>query len=192
MSGRGLAEIRAKAALVDEGLGLMERIGERDVRAFDALYERYHRLVFGIGVRMLGDAGAAEDLTQAVFLKLWSAPGSFRGGNLSAWLGRVARNHALDALRSRASQSVEDLTVDVADADAIEEYVLTRLDSQRVRDALQLLTEDQRLPIEMGFFEGLTHEAIARRLGAPLGTVKTRIRSGLRRLRTALEAEVSR
>jgi RNA polymerase sigma-70 factor (ECF subfamily) len=169
----------------------MARVCDRDVAAFEAIYDAYHRLVYGIAVKMLGETMAAEDLTQAVFLKLWSSPTSFQGGNFGAWISRVARNRALDTLRSRALRSEGEMPVDVAVDGAIDDAVLARLDGERVRIALASLPEEQRAPIELGFFGGVTHEEIARRTATPLGTVKTRIRSGLRKLRTALETSVA-
>ena len=88
---------------MDPGVRLMERVSARDVGAFEALYDGYHRLVFGIGLRMLGDPTLAEDLTQTVFLKIWTTPDAFRGGSFVAWVSRVARNRALDVLRSQGS-----------------------------------------------------------------------------------------
>ena len=80
----------------------MERVRARDSDAFEALYDAYHRLVYGVALRVLNDPGSAEDVTQSVFLKLWSAPESFREGNFPGWLVRVTRNRALD-LHARAS-----------------------------------------------------------------------------------------
>ncbi|MDB5043736.1 MAG: polymerase, sigma-24 subunit, subfamily, partial [Candidatus Eremiobacteraeota bacterium] len=87
---------------MDPGVRLMDRVRARDVSAFESLYDAYHRLVFGIGLRMLGDPSVAEDLTQTVFMKIWTTPEAFRGGSFVAWVSRVARNRALDLLRSRA------------------------------------------------------------------------------------------
>jgi len=170
----------------------MERIRARDPAAFERLYDAYHRLVFGIALRMLTDTTMAEDLTQSVFLKIWTSPDSFRDGNFGAWLSRVTRNRALDVLRSRAAHSAADIPADLPVEGAIDDVVFAKIDSQRVRSALAALPDEQRAPIEMGFFGGITHEEIARRTGIPLGTVKTRIRSGLRRLRGELQSTVSR
>jgi RNA polymerase sigma-70 factor (ECF subfamily) len=141
----------------------MARVRDRDVAAFEAIYDAYHRLVYGIALKMLQDAMAAEDLTQAVFLKIWSRPESFESGNFGAWIARVARNRALDALRSRTLRAEGEMPLDVALDGSLDEFVFSRLD-------------------------GVTHEEIARRTATPLGTVKTRIRAGLRKLRSALEA----
>lgn len=170
---------------------LMARVRDRDVAAFEAIYDAYHRLVYGIALRMLGESAGAEDLTQAVFLKVWSAPESFISGNLGAWLSRVTRNRALDVLRSRAVRSEAELPADVALDGSIDDVVFARLDGDRVRAALAALPDEQRSLIELGFFAGVTHEEIARRTSTPLGTVKTRIRAGLRKLRTALDPGVA-
>jgi RNA polymerase sigma-70 factor (ECF subfamily) len=170
----------------------MERLRARDTAAFETLYNLYHRLVFGIALRMLSDATMAEDLTQAVFLKLWSAPDAFREGNFAAWLSRVTRNRALDVLRSRAGKTESEIPAELPADGSLDDEVFARIDAQRVRTALASLPDEQRAPIEMGFFGGVTHEEIARRTGIPLGTIKTRIRSGLRKLRGELQGAVSR
>jgi RNA polymerase sigma-70 factor (ECF subfamily) len=177
---------------MDPGVRLMERVLARDASAFEALYDSYHRLVFGIGLRMLGDPSMAEDLTQNVFLKIWTAPDAFRGGSFVAWVSRVARNRALDTLRSKAVHPESEIPADLPLEGALDDDVLSRLDAQRVRDALAQLPPEQRGLIEMGFFGGATHQELARRTDTPLGTVKTRIRSGLKRMRESLGERVSR
>jgi len=176
---------------VDQGNRLMARVRERDVAAFEAVYDAYHRLVHGIALKMLEDTMAAEDLTQAVFLKVWTTPDTFREGNLGAWLARVTRNRALDALRSRALHPEGEMPVDVPVEGALDDAVFALIDGERVRAALAQLPPEQRDPIALGFFGGVTHEEIARRTAMPLGTVKTRIRTGLRKLRSALEASMA-
>ena len=177
---------------MDPGVRLMERVRARDAAAFEALYDGYHRLVFGIGLRMLGDPASAEDLTQTVFMKIWTAPDAFRGGSFVAWVSRVARNRALDVLRSKSARPEIEIPADLPLEGALDDDVLANLDAQRVRDALSALPPEQRSLIEMGFFGGATHQELARRTDTPLGTVKTRIRSGLRRLRESLGERVTR
>ncbi len=177
----------AKNGAVEEAARLMERVRSRDAGAFEVLYDGYHRLVYGVALRVLGDRAAAEDVTQAVFLKLWSNPELFREGNFGAWIARVARNRAFDVARSRATAAESEFPEAVAADDALEDRALANIDGERVREALALLPPEQREPIELGFFGGVTHEQIARQTGLPLGTVKTRMRSGLRRLRGVLE-----
>lgn len=176
---------------MDPGVRLMERVRVRDVAAFEQLYDGYHRLVFGIGLRMLGEPTMAEDLTQAVFLKIWTAPDAFRGGSFVAWVSRVARNRALDTLRAKSAKPETEIPADIPLEGALDDDVFARIDAQRVRDALMVLPPDQRALIEMGFFGGITHQEIARRTETPLGTVKTRIRGGLRKLRETLGERVS-
>ena len=166
----------------------MARVRNRDAAAFEQLYDGYHRLVYGIALRILGDAAGAEDVTQAVFLKLWSSPGLFAKGNFGAWIARVARNRALDVVRSRAVRAESEMPEAMPVDDALEDTAFANIDADHVRKALAQLPDEQRKAIELGFFGGVTHEEIARRTETPLGTVKTRIRAGLRKLRSSLEA----
>jgi RNA polymerase sigma-70 factor (ECF subfamily) len=168
----------------------MARVRNRDAAAFEAIYDGYHRLVYGVAMRMLGDVAAAEDVTQAVFLKIWSAPQLFESGNFAGWLVRITRNRALDLLRSKSYRH-EDLPEAQPAEEMLEETAFAHIDADRVRAALAQLPDDQRTLIETGFFGGVTHEEMARRLGIPLGTVKTRIRAGLRKLRSALQGTVT-
>jgi RNA polymerase sigma-70 factor (ECF subfamily) len=169
----------------------MDLVRARDVAAFEAIYDAYSRLIYGIALRIVGDAASAEDVTQAVFLKIWSSPERFRGGNFAAWIARVTRNRALDVVRSKASHAQSELPQTLPEEDAIEDRAFANIDAALIRNALAQLPDEQRQPIEMGFFDGITHKEIARRTGTPLGTIKTRIRSGLRRLRDALDEAVT-
>jgi RNA polymerase sigma-70 factor, ECF subfamily len=176
---------------VDDAGRLIERVLARDAGAFEVLYDRYHRLVYGLALRVLSDPVAAEDVTQAVFLKIWSDPYLFRGGNFGAWIARVARNRAFDVVRARTMQAESEFPESLPTDEALEDAALASIDGERVRQALAQLPREQREPIELGFFGGVTQEQIARQTGLPLGTVKTRIRSGLRKLRNLLEGAVT-
>lgn len=169
----------------------MARVRTRDADAFEALYDDHHRLVYGIAARMLGDATAAEDVTQAVFLKVWTSPELFRGGNFPAWIVRMTRNRALDVLRVRTAHPQSELPETLPEEETIEETAFANIDARVVREALAALPVEQREPIELGFFGGITHEEIAKRSGIPLGTIKTRIRMGLKKLRASLEGAVT-
>lgn len=168
----------------------MVRVRSKDPAAFEALYDGYHRLVYGVAMRMLGDVATAEDVTQAVFLKIWSAPHLFESGNFAGWLVRMTRNRALDLLRSKSYRHEELPETQAAD-DMLEETAFSHINADLVRTALTQLPQEQRELIELGFFNGMTHEELARRTGVPLGTVKTRIRAGLRKLRSALQEAVA-
>lgn len=170
----------------------MTAVRERNADAFEQVFDAYHRLVYGVALRVLEDRAAAEDITQSVFLQLWRAPEAFHGGNLAGWLVRVTRNRALDQLRARRPQQPLDDLRSSQDGQAVDEAAFGKLDGERVRRALAALPDEQRRSIELGFFGGLTHTEIAAKTGAPLGTVKTRIRAGLQRLRTQLGQTVNR
>jgi RNA polymerase sigma-70 factor (ECF subfamily) len=166
---------------------LVRRLEKRDVEAFEALYEDYHRMVFGIGLRLLGDPASTEDLVQSVFLKVWTNPAAFKGGSLVAWLGRVTRNAGLDVLRKRSAHPETEIAAEMPLDDMFEDAVVADSEAQRVRSALLRLPASERVAIEMGFFRGMTYLRVATETGVPLGTVKTRIRTGLHRLRRALQ-----
>ncbi len=168
----------------------MAGVRARDAAAFEALYDGYHRLVYGIAYRMLGEVAGAEDITQAVFLKIWSAPERFVSGNFAGWIARITRNRALDALRAKSRTDVE-LPEQQPDEEPMENAAFAAIDAAQVRSALNQLPSEQRELIEMGFFGGITHEELAKRTGIPLGTIKTRIRTGLYRLRAALQGIVA-
>jgi RNA polymerase sigma-70 factor, ECF subfamily len=169
----------------------MERVRARDADAFETLYDRYHRLVYGLALRVLADRAAAEDVTQAVFLKVWSSPERFRSGSFAAWIARVTRNRALDVVRNRTLHAASDVPEALPVDDVLEETALARMDGASVREALAQLPREQREAIELGFFGGATQAQIAQQTGLPLGTIKTRIRTGLRKLRSALEGAVT-
>ena len=188
--GQGLCEANGME-VTDDADVLMARVCRQDADAFEALYDGYHRIVYGVALRVLGDRTAAEDVTQTVFLKVWNSPDRFRGGNFPAWIVRVARNRALDVLRGRSVRAETELPEALPENESMEEAAFARIDAERIRSALAALPAEQREPIELGFFGGITHQEIARRSQTPLGTVKTRIRSGLKRLRAVLDEAVT-
>lgn len=168
--------------------GLARRVAARDRAAFLALYDRYAGRVYGLCLRMLRDPGAAEEVSQETFLKLWARAGQFdpHRGALVSWLLTIARRTALDRLRREARRPVQH---DTADADEILGQIpdpATQSDEARWRSlalALQHLPAAQRAAIELAYYQGLSHRQIAEHLEIPLGTVKTRIRLGMERLR---------
>lgn len=150
------------------------------------LYDRYSSIVYSVALRVLADTAAAEDVLQEVFMQLWRRPDAFdcSRGSLPGWLAVIARNRAIDSLRRRRPES--DITEVVV---SIEPDLVGGLESSRalekIRGALANMASAQRSVLEMAFFEGLTHTEIAAKTGEPLGTIKTRIRSGLVTLRKA-------
>lgn len=177
---------------------LMQRLAYRDLRAFEALYNRYGDLVYSTCLRVVRDAQLAEDILQEVFLRLWRKPESYvaQRGRFPTWLLSVTRNRSVDEIRSRVrrqrhenspQRQERDLPASQDQDPALSAQLA---DQQRlIRAALAELPEEQRLAIELAYFGGLTQQEIAVKLGQPLGTVKTRIRLGMQKLRTALTAQ---
>jgi RNA polymerase sigma-70 factor (ECF subfamily) len=168
---------------------LLAAIRSGDERAMGDLYERYSGIVYSVALRVLGDTAAAEDILQEVFMKLWRTPNVFdeNRGSLAGWLAVIARNRAIDSLRQRRPESdIEDVVVSV-EPDFVREADWSRT-LDKIRGALNGMPTVQRSALEMAFFEGLTHTEIAEKTGEPLGTIKTRIRAGLKMLRKAFNA----
>jgi len=152
------------------------------------LYDRYASVVYAVALRVLGEAGAAEDVLQEVFLQLWRNPGAFDAarGSLGAWLAVITRNRAIDSLRKRRPETdIEDCVVSVA-PDLAAEADRSRA-AEKVRNVLGGMPAAQRDALQMAYFEGLSHTEIATKTGEPLGTIKTRIRAGLMSLRKAFQ-----
>ncbi len=167
-----------------EEMRLIARLRAGDQQAMSELYDRYGKVVYAVALRVLQDTAAAEDVLQDVFLQLWRNPGAFDAsrGSLAAWLAVIARHRSIDRLRQRRPETdIEDCVIasgpDLADE---AERVLV---IEKVRGALAEMNPDQRSAMELAFFQGLTHSEIAEKTGEPLGTIKTRIRSGLQQLR---------
>jgi RNA polymerase sigma-70 factor, ECF subfamily len=173
----------------------MTRLGGPEVEAaLSALYDRYARTVYGVGLKILGNRSLAEDLVQEVFLKVWRSADTFDSsrGSFSTWLYRVTRSCALDLYRKRASRvrQVPDGAPHIAAArdssagpqEVVDESWL----SWRVSRALEALDAPHREVIELAYFGGLSQREVSERTGVPLGTVKTRTASAFRRLRREL------
>jgi len=159
-----------------------------DQSALAELYDRYSSVVYAVALRVLGDSGAAEDVLQEVFLQLWRNPGAFDAarGSLGAWLAVITRNRSIDALRRRRPETdIEDVIVSVA-PDLAAAADRSRA-AEKVRGVLGSMPVPQRTALEMAYFEGMSHSEIASKTGEPLGTIKTRIRSGLLALRKAFQ-----
>jgi len=170
-------------------LALATAIRSGDQNAMAALYDRYSSIVYSVALRVLQDTGAAEDVLQDIFMQLWRNPAAFDAsrGNMAAWLAVIARHRAIDAVRRRLPQDdIDDVVV------SIESDLASEADQSRamvkVRGALESMPPPQRSALEMAYFEGLTHSEIAEKTGEPLGTIKTRIRTGLLSLRKVLAA----
>ncbi len=168
---------------------LVATVRSGDQGAMTALYDRYSSIVYSVALRVLQDTGAAEDVLQDIFMQLWRNPAAFDAsrGNMAAWLAVIARHRAIDALRRRRPENdIADVIVSV-EPDLASEADRSRT-MDKVRGALQTMPVPQRSALEMAYFEGLTHTEISEKTGEPLGTIKTRIRTGLLSLRKVLAA----
>jgi RNA polymerase sigma-70 factor (ECF subfamily) len=179
---------------------LFQRIVARDTAALADLYDRHNRLLFGLILRILRDRGEAEEILQEVFVRVWTRAELYdpRLGNPTSWLVRLARNRAIDRLRARrvreaaSGPSLDESVAEPADTTirSPEAIVVDDERREKVIDALASLPPEQRHLIEAAFFEGYTHSELATRFGLPLGTVKTRIRTGMIAMRQRLEHAV--
>jgi len=179
----------------DGDLDVVRRLAQGDGSALADLYDRHGRTVFALAVRILGDHSEAEDLTQDVFTLAWRNAAKYDAsrGAVAAWLLVTTRTRAIDRLRSRrvrprAAGEDEMRRMDaIPDAAAsVEMNVASEQMAGRVRAALETLPPEYREPLCLAYFEGLSHSEVAERTGTPLGTIKTRVRSGLLRLREAM------
>ncbi len=175
---------------------LVVLLARRDVRALEALYGRYGDFVYSVSLRVVGDVQLAEDIAQEVFLRLWRRPDLFNAtrGRFVTWLLSVARNRAIDERRSRGRRfrhetppgiAAEEMLATAPAEDPADSALLSD-DRIIVQRALAALPTEQRLAIELAYFGGYTQHEIALGLHQPLGTIKTRIRLGLQKLRAAL------
>jgi RNA polymerase sigma-70 factor, ECF subfamily len=165
--------------------------GRGDAKAFEDLYDQCSSNVYGLIRRILRDRAQSDEVLQEVMLEVWRLAPRFdaRLGTASAWIMTIAHRRAVDRVRSEVAERgrVERAAAKVeAGQSSVHEDVVDKLDRQRVRGALAALTDLQRSTIELAYFGGLTQTEIAALLDVPLGTVKTRIRDGLIRLRDAL------
>lgn len=172
---------------------LMERVCARDGAALEDLYDRYGRPAYALARRILGDESLAQDVVQDVFLAVWRDPGRFdeRLGGFAPWLLAMTHHKAVDTVRReerlRAQRATQELTDVDGHHEEVADEVWSTLRGDRVRAALSTIPEAQRTSITLAYFGGYTQQEIAELTGTPLGTVKTRMQYGMRRLRTILD-----
>jgi RNA polymerase sigma-70 factor (ECF subfamily) len=184
---------RKYAVMADEDL--MSLMGGGDAEAFAALYDRHGRAAYSLAHRMMGERQAAEDLTQDAFLKVWRSAGGYRPerGSVRTWVLSIVHNRGIDKLRSVASrrrtqERVEQVAPRAEPSEAFAEAWRNRQRDQ-VREALGTLPPEQLKILELAYFSGYTHVEISNLLGLPLGTVKGRMRLGLKKIREYFDQE---
>lgn len=164
---------------------LLRRVAAGDRDAFAGLYDRYAPRMLGLIVRIIGNRTEAEDVLQDAMLQVWGSAGRYDPARspADAWLLLIARSRAVDRLRKRAVPTVGEVPEPTTPAVDPTGELVHKEEAAQARTALDRLPPEQREPVCLAFYHGLTHEQVAARLGQPLGTVKTRIRLGLIRLR---------
>lgn len=180
---------------VDDAV-LLRAIQSGDQQAVAGLYDRYSGVAYGLAFRITNDGTQAEDVVQDAFVSVWRQAGRFDPGRgqVRSWLLTIVHHKAVDAVRRRTNRGERALP------EGPEEFIATHgrpeqiaemtMEAAAVREAVRHVPDDQRRTIEMAYFEGMTHVEIAERTGAPLGTVKSRLRIGLEKMRDELRTKV--
>jgi RNA polymerase sigma-70 factor, ECF subfamily len=195
----GLLSLRTGGRTAPEDEALLARVAAGDSRALETLYDRYSRVVYGTALRILGATELAEEVVQETFWRVWRRSSTFQPGRgqVSSWILGIAHNLAIDELRRQRARpspvydeedrpvlrDLEDSRMDVAGAALEEEQ------RRLISAALEQIPTEQREAIELAYFGGLSQSEIAARLQNPLGTIKTRIRLGLQKLRDILSSQ---
>jgi len=195
-------------AAQDADARLVDRVARGESRALELIYDRYSRGVYSLALRLLGDTAAAEEVVQETFLKLWRQPGAYQPGRgrLLPWLLGVAHHHAVDMLRRRQLEQRHRASANSPNGEGLSDFLdnlgLSSSDEdpqlrtgtfdQRIaiERALAALPVEQRVPLELAYYRGMTQYEVATLLHVPLGTVKTRMRLGLQQLRKVPELSV--
>ena len=198
MGGRSLTEHVGRQAGGDVRPSQWERTNRDrliagEEGALNEIYDQFSSFVHGLALRVIGDARAAEDVSQDVFVSVWERPDAFdpHRGSLRTWLGTLAHRRAVDHVRreeARRRRAIKDAARPVSTPD-VEEMALALVTAERVRSALDTLPDEQRRAIQLAYFGGKTYRQVAEVLGIPEGTAKSRLRLGLRRIADVLETE---
>ena len=191
-AGDPVAPGRPVSIVEDDDRQVLARIANGELNALEALYDRYRTMAYSIALRVTGDASLAEDVLQEAFLGAWRHAGRYAEGrgSVKTWLLAIVHHRAIDAVRRRrptnALPETEEVTPAALTVPDLWGEVAADLDAGSVRAALDVLPDVQREAIELAYFGGLTQQEIATRTGAPLGTVKGRMRLGLLAMRRHL------
>jgi RNA polymerase sigma-70 factor (ECF subfamily) len=183
------------AVLAMEDGDVVLRLQRREPQALAELYDRYGGMIYRLALRIVRDTGIAEDLVQETFLRAWNRAGAFDSerGAAGPWLLAIARNRALDYLRAQSRRGANMMELNETEHPArfvgLPAEALNFDMARQVKRALEQLSADQRVAIELAYFEGMSQPEIAERMGQPLGTVKTWMRRAMLRMRESLGSE---
>lgn len=176
---------------------LLRAVQSGDDAALASLYDRYAGAAYGLALRITGDAGTAEDAVQEAFVSLWRQAPRFDAerGQVRSWLLTIVHHKAIDVVRRRTNRPERQLPEEAAELfegrdprpEAIAEW---SMEARAVREAVRLIPDEQRLTVEMAYFRGMTHAEIAEEMGVPLGTVKSRLRIAMDKMREYLRPRV--
>lgn len=188
---RELEDVDGSAAAVSNE-DLLQRVATGDREAFAQLYDRTAPRVFGLVKRLLRDHAQSEEVTQEIFLEIWQTAARYdtgKGGAI-AWMLTMTHRRAVDRVRASQASRDRDTRIGIrdfpTDFDSVSESVDVRIESERVKEAMMRLTELQRQAVQLAYFGGYSHSEVAAMLSVPIGTVKTRLRDGMIRLRDEL------
>ena len=190
----GVTTTRGRQYLLLADEDLISLVDNSEPEAFAALYDRHSRAAYHIAYRMMGERQAAEDLAQDAFIKVWRGAASYRAerGSVRTWILSIVHNRGIDQLRSHASRrrTQDKIEASAPRSQPSEAFAETWRNSQRdqVREALNTLPQEQLKILELAYFSGYTHVEIAELVGLPLGTVKGRMRLGLKKIRAYFES----
>lgn len=196
MSSRSSRSAPSRVTAETADVDLVLAIREKNTDALAEVYRRHGGAVYGLSRRVLGDDALAEDVTQELFLRLWNEPDRFDSsrGALRSYLQRQAHSRSVERVRSeeaRRRREDRSIALDIDSVENLESQVLSSIESERVRAALDTLDVEDRRAIVLAYYGGISYRDVAVRLGLPEGTVKSRIRAGLRRLSSILDDDGS-
>lgn len=183
--------IKEEETTAYSSMDLIPRIARKDKAAFNELYHGFSQVVFNLAFRILRDRGEAEEIVQEVFFQVWDKAPSYdpNRGAVTTWIMNITRSRAIDRLRTLGFRELN-TEMDVERINPKSDFIrITEWDKEKrtiIQKALDNLPEEQRLAVEMAYFDGFTHYEIAERLNKPVGTIKTRITLGVARLRKQL------
>lgn len=175
---------------------LLWRMQQREVVALEQLYDRYSRQAYGLALRILNDATAAEDVVQEAFLNLWRQAPSYDAGRgaVRSWLLSIVHHRAIDVVRSRANRR-RDVQIDLVEGTLAVpdtwQTVATNVERETIRQAVAALPREQQRTVELAYFAGYSQPEIASEMGVPLSTVKGRMRMAMQKLRASLQGTTS-